>query len=280
VVVKSFARALLLALALSGCGSGSPPPPDSPAPAARIAGPSAPSEPEPAAPSEQRPPIAFDSTGPLNLATVDAMLAAIVGEGRGLSAADFLIKLGFDGESVAPLSGVTVNEARRLEDNLDLDPELESLILVDAVLPGGSPNSPGRQVYLVWAEEGPPLVTVGRMRFAAESCGMEASIDVSVRPIHAAAFADTLVTVESSLDCDQSFRASHRSVVLSLERGKLEAVLDFTDESAIDRDSGKVLDPRLTLTLSGKPPQRALVQDERKRVKKRLAFDPRSFSYR
>jgi hypothetical protein len=282
--VKSFARALIGVALLGGCGAASEPPARAPAaaPPERTAAVAPPSEPAPveSAPAEARPPIAFGSAQPLNLTVVDEMLAALVGEGRGLSAADFLMKLGFDADDVAPLSGVTVNEARRIEDNLDPDPELESVILLDAVLPSRDPNSPGRQLYLVWAREGPPLAVLGRMRFAAESCGMAGSIDIAVRPVHSPAFADTVVTVDGSLDCEQNFRASHRSVVLTLARGKLEAVLDFEDESEIDRDSGKTLDPRLSVVLTGKPPQRAEVQDSAQRTKRRLLFDSKSFSYR
>ncbi len=273
---------ILLAATLGACAGANEPPtapaaaPPPSAPDTQQAAPHA-DEPPPAAPqqasAESSPPV-------LNLATVDATLRAIVGEGRGLSAAEFLMKLGFDSEAVAPLSSKDVNDARRIEDNLDADQDLESVIIIDAVLSVENRGAPGRQVYVVWIEQGDPLVPVGRMRFEAESCVIDGSIDVAVRPVHAADFADTVIAVEGSRGCDGNLRAVHRSVVLSLERGKVETLLDFSDESETDRVSGKTLDPALTVTFSGNPPQTADVQDEKKRRKKRLVFDKQTFKYR
>jgi hypothetical protein len=273
--------AIWLALAALGCGGAGPPPQvahsDS-EPAPTDTAPPAP-EPAPSAPAPEPTPPA-EAPSALNLATVDATLGALVGTGRGLSAAEFLLRLGFDADTVAPLHSNDVGAARRLEDNLDADEDLESVILVDASLPNPSGGAPGRQVYLVWAETSPELAPVGRMRFQAESCVVEGSIDVRLEPVHRAAFADTVIDVESSLGCDGNLRASHRTVVVTLERKKLDSVLDFTDQSEVDRESGKTLDPALRVTFSGKPPLLAEAKDDKKRTKKRLAWNEGAFAYR
>jgi hypothetical protein len=279
-MTKGIALALAVSAALS-C-SQQPPPvasaPPAPEPAAR----STPASSEPAPEPSPAPAQAASSKAPaeLNLATVDAMLQALVGTGRGLSAAELLLRLGFDADSVASLNATDVSSAKRLEDNLDADEDLESVIVIDAALPNPSGGAPGRQVYLVWAEAGPPLSSVGRMRFQADSCAVEAAIDVDLAPVHAPGFADTVIAVESSLGCDGNLRASHRTVVLTLERKKLETLLDFTDQSEVARDSGKTLDPALRVVFAGKPPRIAELRDDAKRMKKRLSFQPAPFVYR
>jgi hypothetical protein len=271
--------AVLATLVAGGCDHANEPPPETPREAVSTPAKSAP---EPAVvepPAEPEPP-APDLEQPLNLATVDAMLGAIVGEGRGLSAAQFLLRLGFDADALESLASADVNDARRIEDNLDSDPELENVIIVDAVLRGANPNAPGRQVFVVWAEAGPPFTTAGRMHFLADSCAVEASIDVAIRPIHTAAFADTVIAVESSVDCAANLRASHRTLVVTLARGKAETLLDVTDESERDRASGKIVDPALTLSFKGKPPQIAELVDDTRRPRKRFTFDAKAFRYR
>jgi hypothetical protein len=135
-------------------------------------------------------------------------------------------------------------------------------------------------MYLVWAETGPSFTSVGRMRFQAESCVIEGSIDVELKPVHRPAFADTVIAVESSLGCDGNLRASHRTVVVTLERKKLDSVLDFSDQSEVERESGKTIDPALRIALSGKPPLAAEAKDDKKRTKKRLAWNEGAFVYR
>jgi len=260
----------ILAVALFSCGRRDPrdePPAPAPSPVPSIV----------ANETSTKPPITTVEMKDAAPASdpIDAELAALVGTDAGAPRGVALLKsLGFAGKELEG-NNRTIKVATRSANNLDADAELESIVQVSATSSSGS-TTQMLELYLAWLDpKNGKSEVIGHRRLVLKTCTYEPTYTLSTQHVHVTTFDDTVVEWEAITACDGHLGATG-AIVVTLERGKAEAILELEDSFEFGQGSGKVFDAKGFVRFEGTTA--SLVEDGK--VKKELAFDPTTFRYR
>jgi hypothetical protein len=161
----------------------------------------------------------------------------------------------FDGE---------IGSATMERKNLDLDPEEEAVV---SILVGDfNPTL----VLIVLDAAGEGLRAVGH-----RVCEVpRASCQAVVSPVHHARFADVIIKGEGSTsNGNASVQIFRTAEVVTLERGRLESILQWGD-------SGRDIAHELEMAAAPRQPPRVFEERDRKRVTRRLRWNPAAFKYK
>ncbi len=254
--------------------------------ASDVEAPAAPATAAPAAAS----PAAEAKPEPVAASSIDATVANLKGAGKGGDAAKLLEALGFDGKDLAALRTHEVKDAVLARRNLDADRAQEIVIRIEVDVgefdhgkddPAGMNSAAtGTDEYMVIADvDGDRLKPIGRRKIGYTSCIIGGSFGVRYEPIHDPSFDDLVVELTTGPQCNGAYVGGRYTFVLTIERGKLEQILQF---SAWDESSRGGITESFEgdhLQLVGKAPKVARVVDTKKRQKKVVRFDAAKFAY-
>jgi hypothetical protein len=199
---------------------------------------------------------------------------------------EFLKKAGLASEDWQHTSVATVGVVERLQGNLDMDADLESVLhlRLDGLPPvplsewDGTPQSTERH-YLVWLDgHAAGLRALGVHAMNVSSCIVEGSLSVKLEAVHRADVKDTIVTWTDAPTCNGNFQATVGTKVIALERGRVDTLLDFAASGVSERNSGKTIVEQKTIRFLGSAPKSAQIVAKEK-VIGTYRFDPIGFTY-
>jgi hypothetical protein len=247
--------------------------------------PAAPAQPTPPAPVAE--PAPEPLAGPLDPGRIDAALAAIRAPSAGARAAtSLLLRLGFSKGDLGAVDTAKLVAAERLQKNLDGDADIETVVHIHYE---GTARDTDEQInrttelhYVAFLDvHGGQLAPVGARLFTTSSCVAMGSFRISFQPIHAKGLDDVLVRLFDAPQCSGwKIGEAGTTTVLTLERGKLEAILEEQSYSESERQTGNRLVEGLDVVFAGAPPQVARLVEGKKKTKKTLKFDPTAFRFR
>jgi len=270
---------------------------------ARLAGPLA------AAPSASKPATAPPAAAPsATAAPASSSAAATPAAPQGASLADFadttkadalfarlkdkpiadfapvLTLLGFSVSEIDLARNGTLGLGWHRPANLDSDPALEHVVHLQAVVdPQGGDASQGvtYEHYVAVLDQGAQgLSVLGRHRTGIRTCIAGQPLEVKLEPIHAAEYSDILMNWVDAPGCNGNYEGTIASAVMTLARGKLETLFEYSDRFETGRTDGRTIDPMIELKLEGAPPKTILLVGDKDKVTRRHTFDAAKFSYR
>lgn len=212
----------------------------------------------------------------LDVDAVVATLESLAAAPDGRRAARLLHDWGFADAELASVSTSARLDYERLEGNLDADAELETVILVRVGLSATSTSVDAFAAFLDPSADGG--VVIGTKKWALSACSVAPSITLRLEPVHTLAVMDLVAEWETIPPCD-GHAGSVGFDVLTIERGKLEALATLHDDFSFTSHSGRELDLRRDFAFDDAMPRVLLVREHGKEVQ-RLTFDATKFVYR
>lgn len=201
------------------------------------------------------------------------------------SAVANLESLGFRKEPFDDLAAPRVISATRVERNLDEDPNLESLVHIQVKARFRDDYDEARTLVLhllAWLRADDagirPLAT---RSYRVSSCLIDGELQVEPRPVRSRSFDDIVVRWIDAPVCHGDLDATQGTAILALIPGGLREILDYSDQSSVDRVSHDELDGQLLAQVGpGIPAEVAIVTEEGGHVRYRLGYQPDAGRYR